>query len=289
MAEIMGKDFDGEIHYDYLVIALGRRLATEKTPVFFEYAHHLLGTKAALKFGEAVSDFRAGQIIIGIYPDGRLPVPVCETAFALARKFEHEIEVGLIQIKVIFPETIEAAFGGANLHNELETAFRRHGINVLYNVPIKEITPEEIVSTRKHRIKYGLLMLVPPFSGNAALRNLGASDDEDFIKVDGLMRVRGLEKTYAAGDIVAFSGPKFAHMAVRQAQIAAENIISEIEGREPFEEYYHEIAAVIDAGGADSIYLHYGIWDDTLYRLKKGRFWGWAKEMHDRFWQVKHS
>ncbi len=207
----------------------------------------------------------------------------------MARKFEHEIDVGLIQIKVIFPESLEAAFGGANLHKELETAFRRHGINVLYDVPVKEITPEEIVSTKKHRINYDLLMLVPPFRGNAALRNLGASDAEDFIKTDGLMRVHGQAKTYAAGDIAAFSGPKLAHMAVRQAEIAANNIVSEIEGREPFEEYYHEIATVIDAGGADSIYLHYGIWDDTEYRLKQGRFWGWAKEIHDRFWRTKHG
>ena len=132
-------------------------------------------------------------------------------------------------------------------------------------------------------------MLVPPFRGNAALRTLGATDGAGFVKVDGLMRVRGQEKTYAVGDIVAFSGPKFGHMAVRQAEVAAANIISEIKGEEPGAEYYHEIATIIDAGGADSIYLHYGIWDDSLYRLKKGKFWGWTKEIHDRFWRAKHS
>ncbi len=286
---IAGADFNGEIHYDYLVIAIGRRLATEKMPGFFENAQHLLGVKAAQKFGDLVRNFQAGTIIVGMCPDGRLPVPVCETAFALAQKFEAEMREGTVKIKVIFPESVEAAFGGANLHKELETAFKNHGINVLYDIPISEISFNEIISTRKHRISCDLLMLVPPFRGNAALRDLGASDDDDFIKVDGLMRVHGQEKTYAAGDIVAFSGPKFGHMAVRQAEIAAENIISEIEGKEPFEQYYHEIATVIDTGGADSIYLHYGIWDDSLYRLKKGRFWGWAKEAHDRFWRAKHS
>lgn len=288
-AEVTGEDFDGKIHYDYLLVAVGRRLATEKVPGFFEHAQHLLGVKAAQKFGELVRNFQAGTIIVGMCPDGRLPVPVCETAFALARKFEDEMLDGTVKIKVIFPESVEAAFGGANLHKELETAFKKHGINVLYDVPIREISFNEVVSRYKHRINCDLLMLVPPFRGNAALRDLGASDDEDFIKVDGSMRVHGQEQTYAAGDIVAFSGPKFAHMAVRQAQIAAENIISEIEGREPFEQYYHEIAAVIDTGGADSIYLHYGIWDDSLYRLKKGRFWSWAKEAHDRFWRAKHG
>lgn len=288
-AEIVGDDFDGELGYDYLIFAMGRRLATEKVPGFFEHAQHLLGVNAALKFGELVRNFREGKIIVGLCPDGRLPVPVCETAFALARKFETEMRDGKIRVSVIFPESLEAAFGGANLHIELEAAFERHHINVLYDVPISEILFNEVLSSKKHQIKCDLLMLVPPFRGHAMLRDLGITDDADFVRVDGFMRVHGMEKTYAVGDIVAFSGPKFAHMAVGQAETAAENIISEIKGEEPGKEYYHEIAAIIDAGGPDSIYLHYGIWDDSLYRLKKGRFWGWAKDSHDAFWLMKHK
>ncbi len=290
-AKITGKDFDGEIGYDYLVIAAGRRLATEKTPGFFEYANHLLGTNAAQTFGNALENFRTGNIIIGMCPDARLPVPVCETAFALARKFENEIDDGKIQIKVIFPESLEAAFGGASLHRELEAAFRRHKINVLYDVPICEISAEEIFSAKKHRINYDLLMLVPPFQGQTIVRNLGdtAADGAGYARVNGKMQVHDFEKVYAVGDIVAFSGPKFAHMAVRQAAVAAENILSEIKGDEPKAEYYHEINTVIDAGGADSIHLHYGIWDDRVFALQKGTFWSWAKNIHDRFWQARHS
>ena len=71
-AEIAGDDFSGELGYDYLVIALGRRLATEKVPGFFEHAQHLLGVNAALKFGELVRNFREGKIIVGLCPDARL-------------------------------------------------------------------------------------------------------------------------------------------------------------------------------------------------------------------------
>lgn len=287
--EIAGDDFNGEITYDYLVIAPGRRLATEKVTGFFEHAHHLLGIKPALKFGEAVSDFHNGTIVVGLCPDARLPVPVCETAFVLAKKFETEMREGQVRVKVIFPDSLEAAFGGAALHKELEAAFKRHHINVLYDIPISDINGDEILSAKGHKINYDLLMLLPPFRGQANLDNLGITDTYDYVKVDGMMRVHGLEKTYAVGDVVAFSGPKFAHMAVRQAEVAAANIVSEMKGEKPDTEYYHEIATIIDAGGADSIYLHYGIWDDTLYRLKKGKIWGWAKEMHDALWQVKHG
>src|SRR5215213_2291682 len=98
--DVTGDDFKGEIAYDYLVIAPGRRLATEKVPGFFEHAQHLLGIGAATRFGEKVRDFHEGTIVVGACPDGRLPVPVCETAFALARKFKTEIADGRVRIKV---------------------------------------------------------------------------------------------------------------------------------------------------------------------------------------------
>ncbi len=289
VADITGDDVNGEIAYDYLVLALGRRLATERVPGFFEYASHLLGVGAAMKFGDKIRDFRAGTIVLGTCPDGRLPVPVCEAAFALARRFKDEMADGRVRIKVVFPESLEAVFGGASIHHQLEAAFARHHINVLYDVPITEVSSTEILSSNGHAINYDLLMLVPPFRGHAILKGLGITDDSDFIKVDGYMRVHNLANAFAVGDLVAFSGPKFAHMAVRQAEVAAVNLATTLKGGQPDTEYYHEIAAVIDAGGADSIYLHYGIWDDSTYRLKKGHFWGLAKDMHDKLWRARHS
>lgn len=286
--EITGDDVAGEIGYDRLLLAPGRRLATEKVKGFFEYSHHMLGVNAALRFGEAVERFREGTIVLGLCPGGRLPVPVCETAFALARRFESKMNDGTVRIKVIFPGSLKDAFGGADLHKQLEAAFERHRINVLYDVPIVEITGDEVLSSEKHSIEHDLLMLVPPFRGQAILDELGITDEEDFVLADDLMRVHGMSNTYAAGDLVAFSGPKFAHMAVRQAEVAAANIAAELKGQEPSEHYYHEIATIIDSGGADSIYLHYGIWDDWVYKLKQGTFWSWAKETHDSVWRARH-
>jgi sulfide:quinone oxidoreductase len=286
---IAGDDFNGEIGYDYVVFALGRRLATETIPGFFEYAQHLLGIGAATRFGEKLRDFREGTIVVGSCPEGRLPVPVCETAFALAREFQAKVSDGSVRIKIVFPESLKSAFGGATLHKELESAFQRNHISVHYDIPITEINENEIVSSDGHRIQYDLLMLIPPFRGQAILGDLGITDEHDFVKVDGMMRVHDLPNAYAVGDIVAFSGPKLAHMAVRQAEVVAANLAAMLQGKKPDAEYYHEIAAIIDAGGADSIYLHYGIWDDSTYRLKKGHFWGWAKEVHDKLWRSQHN
>lgn len=283
---VAGPDLRGELEYDYLLIAMGRRLATERALGFFEHSHHLLGLRAAERFGRAIDAFETGQIVVGACPGSRLPVAVCETAFALAQKFEGN---DAVKIKVIFPESLSDAFGGASLHKQLESAFAKHGISVLYDVPITEITATDVISDRGHQIHHDLLMLVPPFRGHAIFGHVGIGDADDFVEVDAKMRISGMKGAYAAGDVVAFSGPKFGHMAVRQAEVAAANLAAEVAGSDPTQEYYHEIAAIIDAGGPDSIYLHYGIWDDVLYRVRQGRFWRWLKEAHDAVWLAKHE
>ncbi len=284
--QVAGDDFDGDISYDYLVIAMGRRLATEKIGGFFEHAHHLLGIKAAQKFGAAVNEFKKGTIIVGLSPQAFLPVPVCETAFSLAKKFAKEIEKKEVSINIVFPETIEKAFGGAEIHKKLEKIFDKHQIEITTDFAVKEVDKNAVISVDNRSINFDLLMLLPPFRGQSMLGELSFTDELDFIEVDNFMRVQDLEKTYAVGDIAAFPGPKLAFMAIRQAQVAAENLAGELRGAMPAKFYYHDIAAIIDEGGDDSIFLHYGVWDETLYGLKMGKMWSRMKNEHNQLWDV---
>ena len=71
--------------YDYLVFALGRRLAVEHIPGLAQHGRHPLTVGDALKFREAINGFDRGHAVIGYCPDSRLSVPVYETAFALDR------------------------------------------------------------------------------------------------------------------------------------------------------------------------------------------------------------
>src|ERR1051326_5232202 len=65
---VTGGDFVGDLKYDYLIYALGRRLATEQVKGFFEHAHHLLSVESALKFSDAVMNFRVGRAVVGSCP-----------------------------------------------------------------------------------------------------------------------------------------------------------------------------------------------------------------------------
>jgi sulfide:quinone oxidoreductase len=284
-ASLHGGDIVGEIKYDYLIYALGRRLATEQVTGFFEHAHHLLGVRAAQKFGAAVREFRGGHAVIGSCAGARLDVPVYETAFALSRQLVERGDEA--RITVVSPEAPGAQPGGADVARALKPALDAHHIEHLMNFPIAEVTAEAVISKDGREVDYDLLMLVPPFEGTSALASSGLLDDEGYVRVDHTMRVLGAERMYAVGDAVYFSGPKMGHMAVRQAEVAAANLVAEIEGRLPDETYDHEISLVVDAGGKDSVYIHKKLWENGEKAVRHGRFWSWAKRAHEKYFLIR--
>ncbi len=282
-------DFIGDLHYDYLIFALGRRLATEKVLGFFEHAHHLLTVESSLKFGEAARGFHEGRAIIGYCPDARLAVPVYETAFALSRLLEERGERGHTRITLVSPEPPDDQLGGSEMARALHGALDSHYIEFLPDFPIKRVTAEYVETGEGRRLDYDLLMLVPPFGGAPAVIRTGITDEEGYIRVESTMRVQGVERMYAVGDCVNLEGPKMGHMAVLQGEVAAANVASEISGREPLKHYYHEMMLVIDEGGGESIYLRRELWSGDEGTVKQGRFWSWAKRLHEKYWEYKHS
>jgi NADH dehydrogenase FAD-containing subunit len=282
-------EIEGKLPYDYLILALGRRLATEQVTGFFEHAGHILDVPSALKFGEQIKSFKEGRAVIAQCPGARLPVPVYETAFALSRMLRHRGQSDAARITIASPDPPNLPFGDLDMALALRNALEEHSIEYLPDFPIDRVLPTMVMTGNGHALNYNLLMLIPPFRGPGAVIGLGITGDEGYINVDRLMRVYGTKRVYAVGDCVNFIGPKLGHMAVHQAEVAATNLVMEIQGREPDAVYDHEMMFIIDEGGGETIYLHKGIWDDQESTVRQGRFWSWAKRIHDRYWLASHS
>jgi len=279
----------GKLPYDYLVFALGRRLATERVTGFYEHAHHLLNVDKAISFGKAIKRFHEGRAVFGQCPGARLPVPVYESAFALARRLEEKGERERVRITVVSPTTLESEIvdpaGAAALKKGLDA----HGIEFLSNLSIDALTQNSAITKSGHAIDFDLLMLVPPFRGSSAASYLGITNEEGYIHVDSTMRVNGLERIYAVGDCVNFDGPKMGHMAVRQGEVAAANLAAEIDGRTPVSQYHHQMRFVVDEIGTDSLYVRKDLSTDEPATVRQGLFWSWAKRVHEKYWEVTHS
>jgi sulfide:quinone oxidoreductase len=282
-------EVEGKLAYDYLIFALGRRMATERIPGFYEHAHHLLNVDKAIKFGKAVNSLREGRAVFGQCADARLPVPVYESAFALARKLEEQGQRENVKITVVSPTTLQSELGDITAATMLQKAFDARQIEFLPNLSIHLLTPELARATSGVGLNFNLLMLVPPFRGSSAASHVGITDDDGYINVDHTMRVIGHDQLYAVGDCVNFPGPKMGHMAVRQAEVAATNVAAEINGKLPVSRYEHEMRFVLEGAGPDSLYLHRDLETDEPATVKQGRFWSWAKRVQKRYWEVSHS
>ena len=283
-------EVEGKLPYDYLIFALGRRLATEKITGFYEHAHHLLNVDKAIKFRNAVAVFRDGRIVLGQCPGARLPVPVFESAFALTHLLKDKGKRERTRITVVTPSTLEAEVGDVSAAAALNKAFDDRQIELLTNFRITSLTRNAATTKDGETINFDLLMLVPPFRGSSAATYMGVTNDEGYVHVNLKMRVIGNDRIYAVGDCVNFVGPKMGHMAVRQAEVAAANLASEIEGREPMAHYLHEMRFVIDeVGGNNGLYLQKDFSGDEPAIVKQGRFWSWAKQAQQKFWEVRHS
>lgn len=274
--------------YDYLVFALGRRLASERVPGLARHAHHPLTVGNALKFREAIKGFERGHAVIGYCPDSRLSAPVYETAFALDRTLRERGRRDRTKITVIAPESGGELLGVETIPPALHAALEKHDIDFITDFRADFITEGRVFAKRSQGVDYDLLMLVPPFQGLYDTQFSGVTDRQGYVHVDEHMRSTKVGRFYAVGDAVSFPGPKMAHLAALQGEVAAANIADEIEGRRPEARYDPQMKLVIDEGGKDSIYIHHRLWENET-KIRRGRFWGWAKKNHERCWTRFHS
>jgi sulfide:quinone oxidoreductase len=282
-------EVEGKLPYDYLVFALGRRLATERIVGFYEHAHHLLNVDKAISFRQAVNNLHAGRAVFGQCFGARLPVPVYESAFALARRLAEQGDRERVKITVVSPTTLDLELGDVAVAAAIKKSLDANQIEFLPNLQIESLTHDSAITKTGETINFNLLMLVPPFRGSSAASYLEITNEEGYIHVDSSMRVAGHERIYAVGDCTNFDGPKMGHVAVRQAEVAAANLAAEIDGRTPLSRYQHEMRFVIGELGGESLYVHKDSSTDEPATVRQGRFWSWAKQVHEKYWEVMHS
>jgi len=192
-----------------------------------------------------------------------------------------------VKITVVSPATLDLELGDVTVAAAIKQSLDAHQIEFLPNLQIESLTHDSAITKSGETINFNLLMLVPPFRGSSAASYLGITNEEGYIHVDSSMRVAGHERIYAVGDCTNFDGPKMGHVAVRQAEVAAANLATEIDGRTTLSRYQHEMRFVIGELGGESLYVHKD--SDEPATVRQGRFWSWAKQVHEKYWEVMHS
>ncbi|ANJ66406.1 pyridine nucleotide-disulfide oxidoreductase [Halothiobacillus diazotrophicus] len=238
----------GKLDYDYLVIALGNRLAFEKIEGFAEYGDSVsdlyLGNRLREKLWNG--GYQGGPIAIGSarfhqgdgaeglepYPGGSIPnaVAACEgppveVMLSAATYLKKTGQGGPEKITVFTPGELIAEDAGEQVVGQLLDIASGMGFNYVNNAEdIRRITAEGVELANGQTIEAELKIIFPDWVAHDFMRDLPITDSEGFVVTDLLMKNPKYPEIFAAGDAAAVTVPKLGAIGHQECEIVGRQI-----------------------------------------------------------------
>ncbi|RMF83661.1 MAG: NAD(P)/FAD-dependent oxidoreductase, partial [Nitrospirae bacterium] len=217
---------DGErLDYDFLVTALGCRLAPEEVeglgPALGEGAiHTFYDLDHALAMQEPLARMESGRLVVDIAdtPIKCPPAPI-EFAFLADSFFRKKGVRDRIQITLVTPYA--GAFTKPNTNRVLSQVAQEKGIEVVPNFLLASVDPEgrTIRSYGGEEVPFDLLCIVPPNLGPDVIEESGLGDGAGYCLTDPrTLRHRKAERVYVIGDVANIPTSKAGSVAHFEAE-----------------------------------------------------------------------
>lgn len=247
------------IHYDYLVITTGAKLAFEEVPgagPINGFTHSICTIDHAestfLAYQEFLKD--PGPVIIGAMPGASCFGPAYEFSFVVnadlkKRKLRHKVPITYVTSE---PYIGHLGIGGVNdSKTMLESELRKNNLNYIANAKVTKVEPGQMTISeldsngtqiKEHVLPFKLSMMIPSFKGVDAVAAVeGLCNPRGFVIVDEHQRSIKYPNIYAAGVCIAIPPvettpvptgvPKTGYMIETMVTAIVENIFSELENK----------------------------------------------------------
>lgn len=217
------------LHYDYVVVALGARLAYDQIEGFAEYGHTVSDTYYGEKLRRYLAtEYKGGPVAVGSarFHQGTMSqeyVPTAEAAcegppVEVMLAFGHWLKThglgGPDKITVFTPAEVIAEDAGLDIVKQLLSLAGQMGYHYLNNVhDIKRITRDGIEFANGQSIEAELKIVFPDWQAHDFLKGLPISDDQGFILTDMTARNPRYPNVLACGDAAAVTVPKLGILA----------------------------------------------------------------------------
>ncbi len=281
--EIVASDRPGSapesIGYDYLVVALGSRLAYDQIEGFGEHGDTLSSGYYGNRLRRRLAGYRGGPIAIGSArfhqglegkPDW-LPVglaacegPPLELGLAMAHWLKEHRLGDAHRITLFTPAAMIAEDAGEAIVTPFLEMAAKQGFGYLNKTEdVVRLTAEGIEFASGASLEAEIKIVIPDWVPHAFLVDLPITDERGFVLTDRRMRNPAHPEVFAVGDAAAITVPKLGSLGHQQAQIAARQIAIEIgalgaERAGP--EYHPEILCFGDIGGHQGFYIYSDTW-----------------------------
>ncbi len=271
-----------EEDYDYVIVGIGAHLATELMKGWNEYGYSVCEPEFASKLREKLNEFKGGNIAIGSGPfyqghnpkpkvpenfvpnaDSACEGPVFEMSLMLHGYFKKKGLLDKVKVTVFSPGEYLSDLSPQS-RKAVASIYQQLGVKLVHNFRIKEIKEHEIVDEKGNKLDSDLTIVLPPYTGNPALKNSTPDlvDDGGFIPTDLNMVSLKYDNVYAVGDSNSMTVPKLGYLAVMTGRIASQHLANRLGVHTKIDSYYPTIVCV-----ADNPYEGFAVSvkDDTWY------------------------
>lgn len=277
----------GSIDYDYLVIALGNRLAYDKIEGFAEYGHSVSDLYHGNKLRRYLWEggYRGGPIAVGSarfhqgdgaeglepYPAGKIPTalaacegPPVEVMLSAATYLQTTGRGGPKDVTVFTPAELIAEDAGEGVVEQLLGIASDMGFGYRNNTQdIVRLTAEGVEFADGSSVEAELKIVFPDWAAHDFLKELPITDSQGFVITDLLMRNPKYPEVFAAGDVAAVTVPKLGAIGHQQCEIVGRQIAKEMDrmSEEAADQRLQPVVNCIgDMGGGKGFYIRSNAW-----------------------------
>ncbi|MBS3092372.1 NAD(P)/FAD-dependent oxidoreductase [Candidatus Pacearchaeota archaeon] len=291
----MVKTTRDEFSYDYLVISLGAELASEKIKSLSNSEYNLYQFEDVERLRDALRNFngRKVAIVISSLPF-KCPAAPYEAAFLLDYYFEKKGIRKEINLQIFTPETLPMPVAGQKIGEAIKQMLEERGI--IFN-PEKKINSIDgknkiIMFENNQKVQYDMLIYVPHHKAPDVVKNSKLTGETGWIPVNAETLETNQKNIYAIGDINSIKLPDgkmlpkagvFAHY---QAEVVANNIASEIMGKNSLKEFKGDGLCFLEIGFGKAGFARGNFYAEKreINMKKPSRVWHLSKILFEKYW-----
>nr|WP_263325010.1 NAD(P)/FAD-dependent oxidoreductase [Neobacillus sp. Marseille-Q6967] len=273
---------NGEVDYDYLVIALGGEPETFGIKGLKEYAFGITNVNSSRQLREHIEYQFATYNMEEEKDDTRLAIVVGGAGFTgieflgeLTNRIPElcrEYDVDSSKVKIICVEAAPTVLPGFDpeLVNYAVSQLERKGVEFLIGTAIKEATPEGIIVAKgeeePREIKANTVVWAAGVRGNSIIEKSGFEAMRGRVKVQPDLRVPGFDDVFIIGDSSLVINeeinrpyPPTAQIAMQQGEVVARNLAALIRNKSELETFtFDNKGTVCSLGHDDAIGVVFG-------------------------------
>ncbi len=253
----------GELSYDWLVCALGCRVAADEVEGLEAVLNREVFTfytlEGALKLQKALSEFESGHLVIDI-ADMPIKCPVAPIEFAFLADYYFEQRGVREQVEISLVTPYSGAFTKPVANRVLSKIAADKNIHVVADFAIESVDSENrtIRSFDGKEVGYDLLCIIPPNLGPEVLEQSGLGDASGYAFTDPrTLKSREADRIYLLGDNANVATSKAGSVAHFEAETVVDNLLREMDGHKPMASFDGHANCFIESGYHKALLLDF--------------------------------